>query len=525
MNVPKMFSAALVVTGIVGSAYVSHAGIVHAIHSRGAKGDMGLECKDCHLSSLATTIEDRYVLRPATCAKCHSPDGQYDGLYDPDIGVLATDDTGTYVNTAPGDTSYIYDENGNLLPGKEKWCLGCHDAGSSEVLGIAAPNIAGKAMTGTWKSPVAVVDTGFVGADNLIDNDLDTGNPDGGTDSLVFDLGSSADISHIRMYTDNSDNSEWEVYGSNDQVQWDRILYGQVVKYGAKPLWQIGMDNGWNESRIDVFNPVQYVKLVRIAPSTLVINNLVEFQYKADLDYGYLVTGHKITCDNCHDTQSIHVDGVSQTYKSALNNYSSGYRLADVMVDGQAVPAMEIPRVGINNREYPRTSNDFALCFSCHDKYNLLGDAYGTGGFNKIPLQTYFRNDNNVDELGNIENQHLNHLQGRGPSGSSLDWDSDWDGIPDSPQSCTACHNVHGSPNPAMTRHGELTSSMGTSDKVPMINFYYKNDNDMVDTSIVDAAGSTGGKTQFYKGGPGQPSKNNTCKMCHNDRVEFSRTP
>jgi len=36
------------------------------------------------------------------------------------------------------------------------------------------------------------------------------------------------------------------------------------------------------------------------------------------------------------------------------------------------------------------------------------------------------------------------------------DFDSDWDGTGDSEYTCVACHNVHGAPNQAMIRHGEL---------------------------------------------------------------------
>lgn len=313
------------------------------------------------------------------------------------------------------------------------------------------------------------------------------------------------------------------MYGSNDLTSWERILYGQKVKFG-QISWETGID-GWSSTRIDKFDAIRYIKLVKKEPAALMANSILEFQYKSDLQYGYYVSGHKLNCDYCHDTAGIHVDGVSQTYRAELNNYTAGYRLADIMIDGQSVPALEVPRVGINNKENPKHSNDFALCFTCHDKYNLLGDSYGTAGFYKNPLQTDFRNDARFDGNANQINQHLLHLRGRGKDGNSPDWDSDWNGTVDSPISCTACHNVHGSPNPAMTRHGELASTTGTSDKVPMFNFFFKNQSGRVDTELKEVLDSIGGKTQYFSGGAGEPAKNNTCKMCHNDSVNYDRTP
>jgi len=118
----------------------------------------------------------------------------------------------------------------------------------------------------------------------------------------------------------------------------------------------------------------------------------------------------------------------------------------------------------------------FALCFTCHDYVKLLGPT--------APYQTNFQDDG--------INRHLSHVS----SGRAC-WDSDLDylqvpdeiiidninaafvgdSIIDSRMSCPACHNVHGSPNPAMIRHGELISTPGTHDKSPALSFrWYKAD-------------------------------------------------
>jgi hypothetical protein len=71
-----------------------------------------------------------------------------------------------------------------------------------------------------------------------------------------------------------------------------------------------------------------------------------------------------------------------------------------------------------------------------------------------------------------------------------------------------------------MLRHGELISTMGTSDKVPSLNFQYTPEG-----SYPMLADSTGGKTRFIGGGPGNPSKNGVCNMCHNDKTVYTRPP
>lgn len=479
---------------------------------------MELQCADCHRPTLRDDGVIQLVLDRTTCEKCHSPDGAFDGMDDSSIGAWNPE------NWPTNNESKIFDANGHLRPGKEEWCLGCHDDGTSAVHGVPAPNIAGKSMFGDWQSLAAVVDTGFAGAEKLIDNDLATGSDDIWGMELLFDLGSSTEISHIRLYTKCDSKFFWKVYGSNDLTNWTRILYGNGIIF-TEPVWGTAAGEGWNEARVDIFGPFQYLKLVKISPWPLSLNAIREFQFKKDLQYGYMTTGHKISCDNCHDTAIIHIDGVSQSYRAHLNNYTKGYRLTNVTVGSQVVPALEIPRTDCNWGEYPRTNNDFALCFSCHDKHNLLGDAYGTGDFLQYPLQTFYRNDDHLDDSGYVSNEHLRHLRGRGYCGNAQDWDSDWDGSLDSPQSCTACHNVHGSPNPAMTRHGELASTPGTTDKVPMINLKYINADGVIDPDLKNAEESIGAHIQFFGGGPGTPEKNNTCNMCHGDQMIHYRTP
>ncbi len=481
----------------------------HHVHWDEAWGpQLGNKCFTCHDGR-----PSRRTVNYSHCIPCHSPDGAIDGVNDPEIG--ARYNWGRMA-------SVVYDDSGHLRPGKERWCLGCHDDGTAVINGVPAPNIAGKTMTGDWQAPAAVLDSDFPAADNLLDGDTDTGNVVRDGTYIIFDLGAVTDISHVRFYTTSDQESQWQVYGSTDASTWTRILLGQSVIFAA-PAWKVGPDNGWNESRLDVFLPVRYLKLVRVSPPPLTVNSLCEFEYKKDLSYGYFVNGHKIGCDNCHAIRSSHIDGVQRTYQADLGNYTAGYRLVNVEVNGDTVPAMEIPRTGCNAGEDPATSNDFALCFSCHDRSKVLGEIYDSGDMFQYPLQTNFRNDTHLDANGNVRNEHRRHIEGRGYCGNDPVWDSDWDGTPDSPMSCTACHNVHGSPSPAMARHGELASTPGSNDKTPMINLRYLDATGRPDGDLADVLASTGGVTQFYAPGPGTPDKNGTCRMCHNDNITYQR--
>ena len=76
-------------------------------------------CTDCHIDPMQfgpTVFVDGLTLdATSVCAGCHLPSGTYDGVNDPVIGAKS--------NWSGG----VYDVDRNLLPGKEKWCLGCHE--------------------------------------------------------------------------------------------------------------------------------------------------------------------------------------------------------------------------------------------------------------------------------------------------------------------------------------------------------------------------------------------------------------
>jgi len=213
---------------------------------------------------------------------------------------------------------------------------------------------------------------------------------------------------------------------------------------GAKPNWLHGVYDGdqlkagkehWCDGCHD--SGTSQVKGVQ-APNVLGDNST----------WGYNVSGHGrnpddfVPCLGCHAATYEHCDGDARTYRStpgSTSNYVPGYRLK---------ASLNIPRPW----QRPGQATDYTLCLSCHDSAAL----FDTTGL----MATNFRNDRSW--VFPSKNLHYLHLL-QGPFSHGPLWDSDWNGVNanDSPASCPACHNVHGSPTPAMTRHGELMN-LGT---------------------------------------------------------------
>jgi hypothetical protein len=141
---------------------------------------------------------------------------------------------------------------------------------------------------------------------------------------------------------------------------------------------------------------------------------------------------------SCHDAGQEHIDHKHRTYVAGVTPYGDSYRL---------------------KMSSDKPSN--AFCFVCHNSTEVLGagtldvshtNFWNNDGLieNSHALHTGFTGSS-FDNDGLIENSHALHT---GFTGSSFD--SDFDGTFDSPIRCNACHTVHGSPPPAMIRHGEL---------------------------------------------------------------------
>ena len=128
-------------TGGVSQKIIS--GESHEVHLTATKGP-AVECSDCH--KVHTTVagaqfKDNQLLAATTaCDICHSPGGAFDGVDDTNYGAKNN------WNWVSGE-SQIYDASDGLKGGKEKWCAGCHDAGTSVTEGVSAPDVAGDNST------------------------------------------------------------------------------------------------------------------------------------------------------------------------------------------------------------------------------------------------------------------------------------------------------------------------------------------------------------------------------------------
>ncbi len=112
-----------------------------ATHQRGPN----VGCGTCHNTNSfpdfadGVTYNDYKAGKAMTtvCNPCHSPGGTYDGVNDPVIGAK-----NNWTASLSPD-SRIYNSDGSLKSGKEKWCAGCHDESPSQISGVYAPDVIG----------------------------------------------------------------------------------------------------------------------------------------------------------------------------------------------------------------------------------------------------------------------------------------------------------------------------------------------------------------------------------------------
>ena len=549
-------------------------GPAHATHTDGtAKGPDPLECMDCHASSFVLAE----IVAAGTCDPCHSPDGAFDGVSDPDIGA------GIQANWDDG----VYEADGvTLKAGKEQWCAGCHDSfvlgaviivedtadatfdpdgdwtslsgygyggdlrykagGTGSATATWTPDVvqAGDYNVYAWwiagssratnapytvyydggtetlrvnqkadgtadkwnllgKYPFATGTDGSVvlsdgpGADGVVVGDairlelveadeaiVDTPaagfDPDGDWTSL-FGYGYNGDLRYKAGGTGSATATwtpdvaatgtygvyAWWIGGSSRATNAPYTIYydggSETVRVNQKEL---GTADKWNLLGTYPFaaGTDGYVVLSDGPDADgVVVGDAIRLLGGVDMgitapnvigdntDYGFYVTGHKIECLVCHDASSEHIDVNHRTYSNAGGNYQAGYRLKSV--NGEE--PMVVPRP--SRGDLYAYLDDFALCGDCHNLYEVLGvDSTDES-------QTNF-----CDDDAPLRNGHNYHLAMGG-----VHFDSDWDWVVDSTDTCIACHNVHGAPNQAMIRHGELMSSYGTTNKVPALNFCY----------------------------------------------------
>lgn len=381
-------------------------------------------------------------------------------------------------------------------------CLACHPHFTDEVVNYFAPTFVGGQSHFTHfedpKGPMLGTDACFT-ACHLSSSDFSKFKDNKPIETTnVCDACHSPGGSFNGVGDMDSGNPNSVAYGA--KYNWEDAIYEPAVDpeewpsilKAGKENWCAGChDNGpWNNGDSVVHNVH--------APN--VMGNNVTF--------GYNVTGHgrnpltSIRCGDCHDLTVLHTDSEPRTYAASLSNYQSGYRLKRDMA---------IPR---NMQWGP---NAFRLCTGCHLYTDIVG-----------PNSDFRQGDKNLHDI------HIGEIT-QGGSGS-IAWDSDWD-VPynavcsglqcsDSALSCTACHNVHGSPclngssivacqtplKTPMIQHGDLISTPGTQDKVPALRFNWYDATDNATTSF-DSSG--GGGAQCCQQYPYNIPFNKVCWGCH----------
>jgi len=95
-------------------------------------------CTDCHNTNNYPKFSDgNYLSGTNVCDTCHSPGGGFNGI----------DSIGGSIGAKDNWETGVYQSNGALALGKEKWCAGCHDNVPSVVKTKIATDIVGNNST------------------------------------------------------------------------------------------------------------------------------------------------------------------------------------------------------------------------------------------------------------------------------------------------------------------------------------------------------------------------------------------
>ncbi len=119
--------------------FLPFAGRSHRVHTRGSPRGLALACDACHNAEASLFNDGNPFSTTTVCDACHSPGGAVDGVDDPLVGARTNWNDGVYQGDA-------------LASGKELWCAGCHDLGTSVVDGVAAPAVVGDSTFGFYST-------------------------------------------------------------------------------------------------------------------------------------------------------------------------------------------------------------------------------------------------------------------------------------------------------------------------------------------------------------------------------------
>jgi hypothetical protein len=451
----------LVLMGYAGSTNLSIAGETDPPHQAhmvflrgpGMGGDVS-SCPNCHTSDSPGKDD----VDQDTCTACHSPGGAYDGVNDPSVGALNNWENIGFSTEA--SQSLIYESDGVLRAGKEKWCATCHDENeyypeSGVLIDDFETYIDDDSLATSWansqdaKNPYLEPQlTGVTGPDGSQCMGVTvkwTRNADYSYGSISREYASPVDLTdmdYVNLHMRVSDPSKIDKikiqlikFASPDNIVYSASVNGYQLSIGGDGWTKFRLpraiftDTTWgviDKIRLRVIendptgDNTENVYLDNIYFSTAAPNVVGDNQ-----TYGFYVTGHSFNnCTWCHDANSDHLDGESLPTLEYVKNTPNptNFRFYD-----DPAKQLRLPYNYGNTTVY--NNQDFALCYWCHSETNLMGDQWGDG--------TNFK-DRNVGTCGMQKNYHYVHVK--------MFADDQW------PQTCIHCHDPHGQRNPAMTR-------------------------------------------------------------------------
>ncbi len=445
-------------TGFMGSTSVVMAGQTdpphqaHLDHLRGpGMGGGGSPCFNCHTDGSPGQGD----VNLDTCNTCHGPGGAYDGVSDPVVGALNNWENIGFL--AEATQSLIYELDGTLKSGKEKWCATCHDAPDVGEVVFAVDDFEGYHPT----SGLLITDV-WVGKQDANSINLSTSSAPQGSQAMEVDVlwGKTSNKygTANRYYSPAINPDEADGIGfflkvdrpsrfSDIKVKlkipgkWSAGTVDYNAFHGAASEWrwiQIPRRDFTNNSdwssveqiqfRANEHTPTNYQISFWIDDVSFFNSDSVSDAPNVvgdDQTWGYYFTGHRFICTTCHDPSSEHIDG---NRKSIFNYIQSQENPTNFRFYTDPTKQMELPYNGPGYE--PGDTGSFALCYQCHEESNFMTAA---------PAEDLVTN---FTDLGWVftgpENLHLNHLN-MSPTVYNM--------------TCVACHDPHGQSKPAMTRY------------------------------------------------------------------------
>ena len=301
----------------------------HSTHTENDSDDVRgpfIACDVCHDTSdypyfkSGTDLDGdgKYDLSETdVCDACHSSGGPFDGIGDSVIGAKSNWTNGVY----NGDV---------LIAGKEQWCVGCHDSGTSICNGVSAPDIGG-------------------------DNET---------------FGYYINGHKSKFCTDCHDTTQLHIDGEERTYSFDTAYYGPGQSGVA---YAVGYRLKYVNGQVPLMIPANFN--ITFSYNSLTMKN----------------TAFRL-CFNCHDAEKIlddtAGDGLRTNFKASLPNPPRNYSYAWVSSDDTnehvahimqyTAPAWDSDWDTGTLGPGPGETDSMTACSSCHNVHGAAGNSGST---------------------------------------------------------------------------------------------------------------------------------------------------